>query len=229
VHTPGTTYWLLCQRNTLVTATGAPCTSRLQRVSCRSRRCGNLQLGHHPPDVVLGRVRGRGGPARSRVCRGSVARTRVLYKPGRARRPGNRPVPPRASPPTFRLPRSGERRQGDPHVWSVRSRGPDFPDRRASSSAGRGTDVHAVTRRPVSTASTTAAGWTRAGRDAFLRRDRRAGRAVRVAGPPRRSSSTRRGPRRHPGHRGAPAGGIPELVGADLGAAAVRPPVPSTS
>jgi glycogen synthase len=91
-------YWLLCQRNTMVTAGGVPCTTRCR--SCRAiSSLRNAQLERHPPDVVLA-VSAAVARPHEEWLPWMRDRTRVLYNPVEAVREARPPRAPDA-PPTF--------------------------------------------------------------------------------------------------------------------------------
>ena len=91
-------YWLLCQRNTMVTAAGAACTTRCR--SCRAiSSVRNRQLQHHPPDLLLAVSAAVARPHED-LLPWTRDRMRVLYNPvehATAMRPARDP----GTPPTF--------------------------------------------------------------------------------------------------------------------------------
>jgi glycosyltransferase involved in cell wall biosynthesis len=90
-------YWLLCQRNTMVTAAGTPCVTRCR--SCRAvSSVRNAQLARRPPDVLLAVSAAVARPHEDALA-WTRGRTRVLYNPvevapasGHVRRAGSSPT-----------------------------------------------------------------------------------------------------------------------------------------
>jgi glycosyltransferase involved in cell wall biosynthesis len=153
-------YWLLCQRNTLVTAAGRPCLTRCR--SCRAVSAArNAQLARRPPDVVLA-VSEAVARAHTDAIAWTRDRTRVLYNP--VERAADAHRPPTAGAPTF-----GFLGQVSA-VKGIRTLVRAFRDAAIPQArlvvAGRGTDVDAVTGVP----GVDHRGWVdAAGRDALYR------------------------------------------------------------
>ena len=197
-------YWLLCQRNTMVTAGGVNCTTRCR--TCRAVsavRNAQLARGIRPTSCSQCRRRWPAPTRRPWPGRGAgpgCCTTRWSPRRGLARHrvPG--------APLDVRVPRAGERGQGDPDPGPcVRGRG---PPRRASPGRRPGHRRRRGHRRSFG-------GLPRLGgrgrQGGALRRDRCAGRAVGVGGP--RTARGERGTRAAGSPSSAPrAGGIPELI-----------------
>jgi glycosyltransferase involved in cell wall biosynthesis len=133
-------YWLLCQRNTMVTAGGVACATRCR--SCRAiSSVRNAQLARRPPDVLLAVSAAVARPHEAALpwTRG---RTRVLYNPVEPAAAPRAPRP-RDAPPTF-----GFLGQVSA-VKGVRTLVRAFADAAIADArlivAGRGTDADAVT------------------------------------------------------------------------------------
>jgi glycosyltransferase involved in cell wall biosynthesis len=152
-------YWLLCQRNTMVTADGAPCATRCG--SCRAiSSIRSAQLARHAPDVLLAVSEAVARPHEAALA-WTRGRTRVLYNPVE---PASGRRIPRAvgTPPTF-----GFLGQVST-VKGVRTLVRAFTAAAIPGArlvvAGQGTDVDAVTGVP----GVDYRGWVdRAGRDAL--------------------------------------------------------------
>jgi len=153
-------YWLLCQRNTLVTAAGTPCTTRCR--SCRAvSAVRNAQLARRPPDVLLA-VSEAVARAHTDVIPWTRRRTRVLYNPVDAVTGTHRA--PVAGPPTFGFVGQVSAVKGIRTL--VRAFGAAAIAGARLVVAGRGTDVDAVTGVP----GVDYRGWVdAAGREALYR------------------------------------------------------------
>jgi glycosyltransferase involved in cell wall biosynthesis len=133
-------YWLLCQRNTMVTADGVACTTTRCR-SCRAiSSVRNAALAHHPPDVLLAVSAAVARPHAAELA-WTRDRTRVLYNPVEAAGPRR----PRAAdaPPTFGFLGQVSAVKGIRTLVRAFAAAA-IPDARLVV-AGRGTDVDAVT------------------------------------------------------------------------------------